>query len=325
MSKHHYYYYDHDSCSFREIEKAKRKWVGYVASVMLAAFVLSGIGVFALSSTVETAEEIAQREEIRALQSQLHSANTNMVQVASQLETLQETDRELYRALLNAEPIPEEQFRMGVGGSEDQRVVRFTGDTGRLLRESSQTLDRIERQIGVQRSSFDQLSRLADQREARMRHQPAILPIDGRFTSGFGMRRHPIFGSARMHSGVDFACVVGTPVRATADGIVSFAGVNSGYGNLIQLNHPLADRATYYAHLSRFASGIRNGARVERGQVIGHCGNTGLSTAPHLHYEVRRLSDDEPLNPVTTFAPGVSAREYQRLLAMAQQENTSLD
>jgi murein DD-endopeptidase MepM/ murein hydrolase activator NlpD len=111
-------------------------------------------------------------------------------------------------------------------------------------------------------------------------------PLDFiRVTSGYGMRRHPILGFSRMHQGVDFAARPGAPVLAAADGVVTQAGWDGGYGELLRIRHA-GGWATGYAHLSRFASGIRPGARVERGQVVGFVGRTGLATGPHLHFEV---------------------------------------
>lgn len=110
-------------------------------------------------------------------------------------------------------------------------------------------------------------------------------PVAGRITSNFGMRRHPILGYRRMHAGMDFGAPHGAPIYAVTDGVVSFAGYNGGYGRFVKLNHA-EGLASGYAHMSRIA--VRNGQRVRRGQVIGYVGSTGLSTGPHLHYELHR-------------------------------------
>lgn len=107
-----------------------------------------------------------------------------------------------------------------------------------------------------------------------------------RVSSTFGMRRHPIHNSWRQHSGIDFAAPTGTPIQATADGIVESIGPQGGYGNTIVLRHQ-NNITTLYAHQSRFASGLKKGDRVSQGQVIGYVGSTGWSTGPHLHYEFR--------------------------------------
>ncbi|HVM79825.1 MAG TPA: M23 family metallopeptidase [Stellaceae bacterium] len=128
-------------------------------------------------------------------------------------------------------------------------------------------------------------------------------PIDGaRLTSGFGQRMHPILGYSRMHRGVDFGAVQGTPIMAAGDGIVEKAGPDRGYGNFVLLRHN-GNYETAYAHLSRFGSGIKAGARVHQGQIIGYVGMTGLATGPHLHYEVRIGGNQ--VNPLSVkMAPG---------------------
>jgi murein DD-endopeptidase MepM/ murein hydrolase activator NlpD len=112
-------------------------------------------------------------------------------------------------------------------------------------------------------------------------------PLDGaRLTSGFGMRRHPVLGFSRRHEGLDFAAPTGTPVYAASDGVVATAGAERGYGRTVRLRHA-GGVETVYAHLSRIARGLRPGERVRQGEVIGNVGSTGLSTGPHLHYEIR--------------------------------------
>jgi murein DD-endopeptidase MepM/ murein hydrolase activator NlpD len=112
-------------------------------------------------------------------------------------------------------------------------------------------------------------------------------PVDGaRISSGFGVRRHPVLGYTRMHKGIDFAVPTGTPVMAAGSGTVTFAGRQNGYGNFVIVTHGNG-YSTAYAHLSRFASGVRKGARVRQGQVVAYTGMTGITTGPHLHYEIR--------------------------------------
>jgi murein DD-endopeptidase MepM/ murein hydrolase activator NlpD len=122
-------------------------------------------------------------------------------------------------------------------------------------------------------------------------------PVDGaRISSGFGARHHPILGYTRMHKGIDFAVPSGTPVMAAGSGTVAFAGYSGEYGNLVVINHG-NNYATAYAHLSRFTSGMRSGARVRQGDVVAYSGMTGLATGPHLHYEIRvRNAQVNPAN-----------------------------
>jgi murein DD-endopeptidase MepM/ murein hydrolase activator NlpD len=127
-------------------------------------------------------------------------------------------------------------------------------------------------------------------------------PVDGaRLSSGFGSRRHPVLGYTRMHRGIDFAAPQGTPVLAAGAGVIEAAGRNRGYGNYLRLRHNRG-YATAYAHLARFAPGMRPGRRVEQGEVIGHVGATGLATGPHLHYEL--LVDGRQVNPLSVDLAG---------------------
>jgi murein DD-endopeptidase MepM/ murein hydrolase activator NlpD len=125
-------------------------------------------------------------------------------------------------------------------------------------------------------------------------------PVAGHLTSRFGMRFHPVLGYSRMHAGVDFRAPYGAPIYAVTDGIVTYAGRHGGHGNFVQLKHA-GNLGTGYAHMSRIAASV--GERVRQGQVIGYIGSTGLSTGPHLHYEVYR--NNQPVNPLSVkFATG---------------------
>jgi murein DD-endopeptidase MepM/ murein hydrolase activator NlpD len=126
-------------------------------------------------------------------------------------------------------------------------------------------------------------------------------PIEfSRVTSGFSMRFHPILNTWRAHRGVDYAAAIGTTVRATADGVVEYAGWKNGYGNVVVLRHQRR-HSTVYGHLNGFASGIRKGTRIDQGATIGYVGRTGMATGPHLHYEFQ--TDGRHQNPLTAVLP----------------------
>ena len=150
-------------------------------------------------------------------------------------------------------------------------------------------------------------------------------PIDGaHLTSSFGMRMHPILGYSLMHRGVDFGAVTGTPIMAAGDGVVEKAAADPGYGNLVLLRHNVTYE-TAYAHMSRFANGIKPGVRVRQGQVIGYVGATGRATGPHLHYEVRINSAQ--VNPLSIkMMPGrkLAGRELTVIRAVADELDRQL-
>ena len=152
-------------------------------------------------------------------------------------------------------------------------------------------------------------------------------PVSGaRLTSGFGMRRHPLLGYSKMHTGVDFGVPYGTPIRAAGSGTIQIAGRNGAYGITVKIQHGKSYE-TLYAHMSKLAAGIRRGSKVNQGQIIGYVGSTGRSTGPHLHYEVR--VNDRPVNPTRIKSAGgkqLAGKEIakfkqlkQRIAAMMQQ------
>jgi len=153
-------------------------------------------------------------------------------------------------------------------------------------------------------------------------------PIDGaRISSGFGKRRHPILGYTRMHKGLDFAARRGTPVYAAGDGFVEYAGRKGSYGKYIRLRHNGSFK-TAYAHMHRYARGIRNGRRVHQGQIIGYVGSTGRSTGPHLHYEVHK--NGRQVNPRSIKLPagrnltGQELRAFKTKVATLKKQYANL-
>ncbi|WP_420476845.1 M23 family metallopeptidase [Noviherbaspirillum sp. ST9] len=139
-----------------------------------------------------------------------------------------------------------------------------------------------------------------------------------RVSSGFSMRVHPISGKWKQHKGVDFAAATGTPIRAAGDGVIDFAGTQGGYGNVVVIKH-WNNYSTAYAHMSRFAAGMRKGAKVNQGEVIGYVGSTGWSTGPHLHYEFR--VNNEARDPMSINIPNaqpLAGADLQRFKSVAE-------
>lgn len=159
-----------------------------------------------------------------------------------------------------------------------------------------------------------------NERGQSVRKTLMLTPIDGaRLSSGYGMRRHPILGYSRMHRGLDFAAPTGTPIMAAGNGVVTHAGRKGNYGITVELRHP-NEYTTLYAHMSRLARGITRGARVKQGQVIGYVGSTGMSTGPHLHYEVHLRG--QHVNPASVDSPPgrtLAGKDLELFKAMTNQ------
>ena len=149
-------------------------------------------------------------------------------------------------------------------------------------------------------------------------------PINGaRLSSGFGMRKHPILGYNKKHQGVDFAAPTGTPIMAAGTGHIEFVGNNGGAGKYIRIKH-LNGYKTSYSHLSKYASGIQKNIKVRQGQVIGYVGNTGLSTGPHLHYEV--IFNGKRINPMKMKLPsGKQLKDKNLEIFLAEKERINAE
>ncbi len=322
MSKTRTYTFDEQTCSFIEVQESKIRIAYWALAIGLFALVAASVVTWGFDQVIQTPQELALQDENEALQRQLRSVTGRIDVVTDELALLQNMDKEFYRTLLNAGDLSEDVLQVGVGGSDPYpEFSRFSVPTSSLLTETASKIDRLERQLLLQNESYRELAGLAASQQVELNEMPAILPVNGRITSGFGIRFHPVLKISRMHPGLDFHAPVGTPVYATGDGIILEAKSGAGLGRYIKVKHETAGYITVFAHLSKIETGIRKGRAVNRGDLIGYSGNTGLSEAPHLHYEVRDLQNRK-LNPLFFFAPSVTPAEYERLLA--QSENTTL-
>jgi murein DD-endopeptidase MepM/ murein hydrolase activator NlpD len=179
--------------------------------------------------------------------------------------------------------------------------------------------------MGFQNKSFDEIEVMIKNKEKLLRSTPAIQPVSNkdlnRIASGFGLRIDPVYKTVKYHYGLDFAAPQGTPIYATADGVVSTSGnTGNGYGNHVVVNHGFGYE-TLYGHMVRIKAG--SGKSVKRGEVIGWVGSTGKSTGPHLHYEVHK--NGKPLDPIYFFYNDITPEQYQQILKLAASGNQSFD
>lgn len=212
---------------------------------------------------------------------------------------------------------------IGPGSSFEIIFDRVSDSRGTVFREGEPTFARITLNNGrtLQLYSFkspnDTSARWYDAYGRSAQKFLMKTPVNGaHITSGFGMRVHPVSGFTKMHEGIDFGTPVGTPVLAAGDGVISRAGIAGGYGNVVDISHS-SGWSTRYGHLSRFAPGITAGTRVKQGQVIAYSGNTGRSTGPHLHYEIRL--NGVALDPTGTKVPSGMALSGDSLAKFNQQ------
>lgn len=318
------YYYDHDTLSYRKIERKKGTTATYAFMFLLAAALFGFFFVAIGSYFFESPKERELARELENMKLQYELIDKRMDDAMAALQNVEERDNAIYRLYFEANPIPEEQRRAGFGGVN--RYKRFEGfDNSTLIKENNKQLDILEKAIVVQSKSLDEIAILAEDKEKFLAAIPAIQPVRNedltRMASGYGYRSDPFTKVRKFHYGMDFTSPRGTPIYATGDGVVTRADNGaSGYGKHIRIDHGYG-YVSLYAHLYNY--NVRVNQRVKRGDVIGFVGSTGRSQAPHLHYEV--FKDKERINPINFYYGNLSPEEFSELLEAASLENQSLD
>ena len=240
------------------------------------------------------------------------------------LKQLEKRDNEVYRSIFEADPISSDVRKGRYGGVNKYRALE-NYDFADIVLESAKKLDRVAKQMYVQSKSYDELLKEVKNKSKLLASIPAIQPIPNKnlraMASGYGYRIHPIYKTSKMHTGMDFTAKIGTPIYATGDGIVEVADAASqGYGHHVVINHGFGYQ-TLYGHMSKMAT--KPGVKVKRGDLIGYVGSTGLSTGPHVHYEV--IKNGEKVNPINFYYNDLSPEEYQIMLELSSKSTQSYD
>jgi|TARA_B110000914_G_scaffold214759_1_gene217965 murein DD-endopeptidase MepM/ murein hydrolase activator NlpD len=318
------YYYDSETLSYRRIEQTKGTISKIVILISFSVLLVMLSGFLVLSQFLKTPDQLAQERELENLKFNYELLNKRLDESSSILSQLQQRDNNIYRAYFEANPIPEEQRKAGFGGVNRYRYLNGYDNT-KLIKTATKKLDILSKQLVVQSKSLDEIVVLAKNKKEMLASIPAIQPVANkdlkRMASGYGYRIHPIYKTRKFHWGMDFSAPRGTPVYATGNGkIEKVKRSRRGYGNQVKINHGFGYK-TFYAHLEKYT--VRKGQKVKRGDLIGYVGTSGISTAPHLHYEV--IKGNRKLNPVYFYFSDLTPEEYDRMLEMASQENQSLD
>lgn len=239
------------------------------------------------------------------------------------MQGIQQRDDNLYRVVLQAEPVSNAIRQAGYGGTNRYEQLMDMANADLVVNTTSK-LDMLNRQLYIQSKSFDEVVELCKNQDEMLECIPAIQPVSNKnlkqTASGYGVRIDPIYKTAKFHAGMDFSANIGTPVYVTGNGRVIAAGWESGYGNLIKVDHGFG-YVTWYAHLSKYK--VRVGQKVVRGEVIGEVGNTGKSTGPHLHYEVHVKGKVQ--NPINYYFMDLSAEDYDKMIQIAANHGKVFD
>jgi len=318
------YYFNTESLKYEKVIVSFKKRLGRVLGWLATASVFGTIVLLIAYNFLDSPKEKQLKREIAQLQDQYDLLNQRIDLASSVLKDLQVSDDQIYRVVFEAEPIPAEVREAGAGGINRYKLLEGF-DNSDLLIKTTQRIDKLTRQLYIQSKSFDEVFKLAKQKTQMLASIPGIQPVaikgSARLVSGFGYRIHPIYKTAKMHTGIDFAAPTGTPIYSTGNGVVSQTEFNGrGYGNNVVINHGYGYQ-TLYGHMTKFV--VRPGQKVQRGDLIGYVGSTGSSTGPHCHYEV--IKDGNKIDPINYFYNDLTPQEYEQIRILAAQENQSFD
>jgi murein DD-endopeptidase MepM/ murein hydrolase activator NlpD len=293
--------------------------LGFISASTVTALIMVAVAYRFLPSP----REQRSRQDLNQLREQYSALQRSLREVDQSIGDLERRDNEIYRSIFEAAPLPD-SIRRGTKPVR-KRYDYVLSSNDELIARLEAEVTALKSRVAKQHLSYDTLEHLVKTKEEMLAAIPAIQPVSNKdlshIASGFGYRIDPIYKTPKMHTGLDFASAMGTPIYATANGKV--AGVaydEKGYGNHVIINHGYG-YGTLYGHMVR--ANVRPGQSVSRGEVIGWVGNTGKSTGPHCHYEVIR--NGEKIDPVHYFFNDLNAGDYDRLVKIAAASNQSFD
>ena len=319
------YRFNSKSLTYEKVKTSFKVGFLYVLSYLVTGIVFATITIILSRQFLPSPSEKKQNRELEVLKLQYELLDTKMNLAEKVLYDLEDRDDNIYRAIFESEPLPK-TIRYGGSGGSDKYSVFDVFDNADLLKSSTEKLDKITKQIYIQSKSFDEVVKLAKNKEKLLASIPAIMPINHKdlfhtISSNFGWRTHPIYKTQQFHPGMDFAYPQGTPIYASGDGLIETADdMAQGYGNHVVINHGFGYQ-TLYGHMRKIA--VHANQKVNRGQLIGYVGSTGLSTGPHLHYEV--IKNGEKVNPINYYYNDLSPQEYQLLIDGSKKSTQSFD
>ena len=318
------YRFNPESLSYDRITKSFGKKLLIVFSYLVVLLFVAIILNLLYSGIFNTPKEKRLMRENNQLLFQYELLNEKIANLEDVLLDIEKRDDNIYRTIFNTDPIPRSIRDAGFGGVNRYEYLEGFNQS-ELVIETAKKLDKLTKAVYVQSKSYDEIIGLALNREDQLASLPAIQPISNkdltRTASGWGFRIHPIYKILKFHYGMDFTAPTGTEIYATGDGkIVTVEWSRRGYGNQIIIDHGYG-YLTLYAHLSGF--NVKLGQEVKRGDVIGSVGSTGLSTAPHLHYEVHL--NRKAVNPINYYFNDLSPEEFDRMIELSMHSGQTFD
>jgi murein DD-endopeptidase MepM/ murein hydrolase activator NlpD len=318
------YRFNPDTLNFERIRLSAWQRAKRVLLMLTPGLLVGLMGIVLVYQFVDSPKEALMRRENKQLLLQYELLNKQLAELDRVLNDVRRRDDNIYRVIFEADPLPESMRQAGSGGINRYKDLEGFSSSD-LVIDTRKRLDKLSRQLVVQSKSFDEVASLVLLKQDMLASIPSIQPVANedltQTAGGFGMRIHPIHKISKFHAGMDFTAKTGTPIYATGDGRVVFAEyATNGYGMHVIIDHGYGYQ-TLYAHLSKLD--VKRGQNVKRGDAIGLIGNTGLSSGPHLHYEVHKSG--EAVDPVNFFFNDLTPEEYAQMLEISRNAGQSLD
>jgi murein DD-endopeptidase MepM/ murein hydrolase activator NlpD len=321
------YKFNPETLSYERVGISIKEKLAKFSAYFASSFAMALLIVVVFLNMYETPKtKVLERENERLL-TQYELMLKDLEKIDKVLAELEQRDDNIYRVIFEAEPIPSSVRKAGFGGTNKYSGLEDLNNS-ELVIETAKKLDMIAKEVYIQSKSYDEVLELALNKEEMLACIPAIQPVANkelkRTASGWGYRMHPIYKVRKFHYGMDFTAPSGTPVYATGDGkVIEVSGSSRsrvGFGLVIKIDHGY-DYETLYGHLSAF--NVKRGQKVKRGDIIGYIGNTGGSTAPHLHYEVHK--NGRAVNPAYYYYKDLTPQEYDKMIAISSNIGQTLD
>ncbi len=318
------YYYNANTLRYEKLETPLRVKLLRVFGFIAAALVTAGMISYLAFQFIGSPKEKILQQQNKVLSDKYEDLRDELKSVNNQMEELEKRDNNVYRAIFEANPIPDSARARELENQKEIAAVENMKDN-QLVNSIISTLNNISSRVRAQQKSYDQIDGLVKNKEQLLSHTPAIQPVNNkdlnRVASGYGYRIDPVYKTVKFHAGLDFSAPQGTPIYATADGTVTTAGnKGNGFGNHVIIDHGYGYE-TLFGHMVRVK--VHVGETVKRGQVIGWVGSTGKSTGPHCHYEVHK--NGQTLDPIYFFYNDLSPEQFDLLLKKAAASNQSFD
>lgn len=318
------YYYNTNTLRYEKLETPLRVKLLRIFGFIAAAFVTAVLISFIAFRFIGSPNEKLLRIQNERMSDKYKELNDRVKSMQDEMQELEKRDNGVYRAIFEANPIPDSTRAKELEKQIEIDSVENMSDN-EVVFSITDIINNLNSRIFAQKKSYDEIDNLLKNKEQLLSHTPAIQPVSNkdltRIASGFGYRIDPIYKTMKMHEGLDFTAPTGTPIYATADGIVTTAGnTSNGFGNHVVINHGYGYE-TLYGHMVRVKA--RAGQAVKRGEVIGYVGSTGKSTGPHCHYEVHK--NGQKIDPVYFFYNDLTPEQFDRLLKKAASANQSFD